>query len=286
MGIAGTIAVLVGAVMIGLLHTTKVRLDPLSQPLSLYALTEEAWLFNTGVATVAVGLGLLLASMIRTGRVSRLSVESTTLLLCALGLVTLVVFPDRNAQGGLTTIGRIHWTASMVAFAALPIAPVLLGRRHRRSAGCSALPGIARVLALVAMALVAVFVAGSIIRAVTPISLWHIGGAVERALAAVELAAAVLVGLWACGMRPLGKRADVPDAAPGTAPSIVEPITALAPAARSGSSGTSPARHQVVRRQARRVAAPERARAPVRAGSARPPARWPGPWQPARDRAC
>lgn len=307
LGVAGTVAVLGGAVMIGLLSTTSADLNPLSQPLSMYALTTAAWLFNSGVTAVAVGVGILLVALVRTGRVTRLSVESCALLVCAVGLMTLIVFPDRNTDGALTTAGWIHWTASMAAFAALPVAPVLLGRRHRSAAGCSVLPGIARALAWVAIALVTVFVAGSIIKAVTPIPLWHIGGAVERALAAVELAAAVLVGLWTCRGCPLGSHAAPISEAPA---GPVDPIPARAPTARSvpgggrraaaitrppapcgartvpaagsGWAGALPGRRRTGRPMARPTPSPGMGRA-ARPGVTRPPMPWPGPtlrWHP------
>jgi hypothetical protein len=199
------VAVAGGSVMIGLLRATPVRIDPITQPLSMYALTAAAWLFDCGVSAVALGVGILLLALVRSGRVTGLSVESIALLLCSAGLVTLLVFPDRNPHGTLSAVGWTHWVASVVAFGTLPIAPVLLGRRHRRTAGCSALPGIARLLALVAMALLAVFVIGSALQYTLSIPVSRIGGAVERCLAAAELATALLIGLWAWRGCPAGR---------------------------------------------------------------------------------
>jgi hypothetical protein len=205
--VGGTIAVVAGAVMVGLLHTTApgARVNPVSKPLSVYALTTAAWLFNSGVAALALGLGLILVALVRSGGVQRLSAESITLTLCAAGLLTLIVFPDIGADGRLTTVGWIHWGASMAAFGALPVTPLLLGQRHPRSAGCSALLGVARLLALGAAGLLAIFVTGSALELLTSIPMWRIGGAVERALAAAELAALLLIGIWVwrgCPGRP------------------------------------------------------------------------------------
>jgi hypothetical protein len=184
--------------MVGLLHLTAAgaRVNPISKPISVYALTPAAWLFNSGVAALAVGLGLILVALVRSGGVRRLSAESITLTLCAAGLLTLIVFPDIGADGRLTMVGWIHWGASMVAFGALPVTPLLLGQRHPRSAGCSALLAVSRLLALGAAGLLAVFVAGSALELLTPLPIVRIGGAVERALAAAELGALLLIGIW------------------------------------------------------------------------------------------
>ena len=193
----GTLAVIGGGVMIGLLRTTGTRVDALSQPLSLYALTSAAWLFNSGVAMVALGLGILLVGLVRAHRVARRSVESVAMVLCAAGLIALTVFPDRDPHGTPTMVGWIHCAASFLAFGALPVVPILLGRRHRRARGCSVLPGVARTLAVIGVALWVVLVVGSALEVTTSIPAWRIGGAVERGLAVAELAAAVAVGLWA-----------------------------------------------------------------------------------------
>lgn len=196
--LAGTVVVAGGGVMIGLLRTTGVGVDALSQPLSLYAATSAAWLFNGGVATVAMGLAVLLITLIRTGRLTLRSVEALALLASAGGLITLMIFPDQHVDGAMTAVGWIHWAASMVAFGALPVAPIALGRRHRRRAGCSPLPGAARVLAIIASFLLLGYLAVSALHlAASWIPVWRFGGAVERGLAATELVAGILLGLWA-----------------------------------------------------------------------------------------
>jgi hypothetical protein len=205
--ILGTLVVASGGAMIGLLCTTGAGVNPLSQPLSLYALTPAAWLFDTGVVIVALGLGILLLALVRTGTLAGRSVGSAAILMCATGLIVLTIFPDHDPHGDLSPVGWIHWAASMVAFATLPIVPILLGHRHRRAAGCSPLPGIARVLGIVASSLLLLFVAGSALQFTLSIPADRIGGAVERMLVAAELAAALIVGLWTWRGCPSGRAA-------------------------------------------------------------------------------
>lgn len=160
----GTLVVIGGGVMIGLLHTTAGRLDPLSQPLSQYALTSAAWLFDSGVMVVALGLGILVGVLVSTRRMACGSAESVAMLLCIGGLITLTLFPDRSRHGALALVGWIHSAASLLAFSALPIAPILLGHRHRRARGCSVLPSAARVLAIIAAVLSLVLIVGSVVQ--------------------------------------------------------------------------------------------------------------------------
>jgi hypothetical membrane protein len=196
MAILGTVVVAAGGTMIGLLCTTGAGVNPLSQPLSLYALTPAAWLFDAGVVVVALGLGLVLVALIRTGTLAARSLGSAAIVACTTGLILLTIFPDHDPHGDLTAVGWVHWAASMVAFGTLPVAPILLGHHHRRVAGCSRLPGIARLLGAVAAALLLVFAVGCVLQFVWSIPTGRIGGAVERVLVAVELAATLLIGLW------------------------------------------------------------------------------------------
>ena len=118
-------------------------MDPISTPLSDYALTGAGWWFDTALLLLLVGvLALLGASMLR-GLVRIGSFAFAWLGLCAVGLGGIVVFPyDTTAGGLLTMTGWLHVAASVLAFGGPPLACLTLARRHQSVSGRSRLPGI------------------------------------------------------------------------------------------------------------------------------------------------
>lgn len=173
-------------------------LSPMSEPLSKYALTPAGWLFDLAVMVLALGVGGIVAALVLTRTVRISSVPFAALSGCALGLVAIVIFPDyTNQTGGLTTIGWLHWSASVAAFAGPPLAALLLARRH--AAGRSWPLSAARWLSIIAAICLTVYVAGAVLEWTTDLPVWLIGGAVERGLAAAEIAIAVTLAAWSRG---------------------------------------------------------------------------------------
>lgn len=189
--------VLLGAALLVLLHAVSKSISPLSQPISDYALTRYNWLFDLAVVVLAVGLATLLCALVAADLVELGSGSFVATAMCCVCLVVLVVFPDQGAAGGLSASGWAHWTAAMVAFGGLLVTPIVLGSRHRTRSGCSGLPGIARRVSYSAGAWFAVLLTGSVMELVTPLSIWRLGGLVERALSASEVVMAMLLGVWA-----------------------------------------------------------------------------------------
>jgi hypothetical membrane protein len=172
-------------------------LNPVSVPLSNYALTPAGWLFNAGVVALVVGLLFLLAALVAAGELSRASLPVLVTAGCCLALTVVVIFPDRTLpDGALTSAAELHWVAAMAAFAGLPVAPLLLARRHRMPIGCSGLPRVAGWLAKGAAVWFVALLGGSIMAFTDRRHVWHIGGVVERALAGSEIVAALLLTVW------------------------------------------------------------------------------------------
>lgn len=193
-----------GSLAIATLHLLPEAgdMNPLSEPISKYALSSAGWLFDTGVIILALGLGAVISALVLGRKLPPSSAAFVALSICCLGLVVLVIFPDETSGRTFTAVGWTHWTAAMIAFGGLPVAPVLIARHHRPDAGCSRLPAAARALSLTAGVGFIMLLVGSILEVVTVLPVWKIGGIVERFLGAAEIAAALVLAVWAwrgCG---------------------------------------------------------------------------------------
>lgn len=211
----GVVCAVSGALGLGLLELLPpVRsMDPMSQPLSMYALTGLGWLFDGAVLALAVGVGGVLCALVlgRCVRVSSMAFVAMTA--CCAGLIAIVIFPDYTSAGRLTMIGWLHWIAAVLAFTGPPIAPLVLARRHRSASGCSRLPATARMLSFTAVGCFVFFLGGTLLEWMLGIPVWRVGGIVERTLATTEIAIAVVLAVWVwrgcpCGVgwRPLRHR--------------------------------------------------------------------------------
>lgn len=183
-------------VALHLLPTSR-SLDPVSVPLSSYALTPDAWLFDGGVMALIVGVVSLLTALVVAGELPGPSWPVVVTTGCCLALTVVIAFPDRTLpDGALTSGAQLHWVAAMTAFAGLPIAPLWLARRHRIRLGCSWLPRLAGWLAAGATVSFAALLGGSILRFAGQPNIWHVGGVLERALAGSETVAALILAVW------------------------------------------------------------------------------------------
>lgn len=189
--------VLLGAALLVLLHIIARGLNPLSQPISNYALTRDGWLFDVAIVVLALGLATLLCALVAGGLVELGSGSFVITVASCVCFVILDVFPDRASGGGLTPSGWAHWASAMVAFGGLLVPPMVLGRRHRSDTGCSRLPGIARWVSYFAGAWFALLLTGSVVKEATRLGVWLVGGLVERALSLSEVVVAMLLAVWA-----------------------------------------------------------------------------------------
>ena len=189
-----------GAAVIVVLHLLPAgrALNPVSEPISNYALTSDGWLFDVGVIGLTLGLIALLSALVRSGCVAVLSPSFAVMGACCAGLVGVVVFPDQTSGGGsFSGPAQAHWAAAMLTFGGLALAPALIG--HRRASECSPLPRVARWLSVSSGWWFTLLFVGSILRvsAALPLPVPHIGGVVERALVGTEVVVAGVLTAWA-----------------------------------------------------------------------------------------
>lgn len=195
----GSVAVAFCAVSMGLLHLLPSGrgLSPVSAPLSDYALTSAAWLFDMSVLILAIGVGAVLAALVLGGYLRTRSAPFVVMTVCCVALVAVVVFPDHALNGVLGPSGWVHWGSAMVAFGGLPVSSTLL-RRHHRGLDCRVrLPVLTRALSMTAGSCFVVLFVGSTVDLMTSLPVWRVGGIVERLLALTEMTVTVLMAGWA-----------------------------------------------------------------------------------------
>lgn len=192
-GGAAVIACMVALVVLHLLPASD-GVNPISQPVSKYALTPDGGLFDWAIVAAAAGLAAIMAALILDRRSDRTLMAA--LGITALGLIAVVLFPDVTTAHGFTPIGRTHWIASMVAFGVMPVVPLRMRLLHRGRAGCVRVSRLCGRSAAASLGCFAALFVGNVIAFATGLPLWRVGGIVERLLVAAELTAAAVVALW------------------------------------------------------------------------------------------
>ena len=224
-GIGGAV---LAAVVIGALHLLPGTADisPISRTISEYALTDSGWAFNLGVVALAIGSLAVFAALISAGHTVRWSIGSVLGVLWAAALLVIVLFPKHNWAIGPSTNGQIHRVASIVAFLCLPVAVMLLTRRHPRtgSTGTRAHPRAARSafwLAVLSLVWFSPLVGAMLLSPITQTP-WYRAvplGLVERGLVICEVLAVIALGLWA--LTSTKRTPALPPASPArTAPAL------------------------------------------------------------------
>lgn len=126
MRLAAMIAAVAAAVdllVLGLLHLVSPEVDPVSRPVSEYALGDFGWLATT--KTLAEGVAAIaLAMALRRER-------AAALLLVVFGLLKLAMplFPVDALGMPATSAGRVHNVLGNLTFVLLPLAALLLSER-------------------------------------------------------------------------------------------------------------------------------------------------------------
>jgi hypothetical membrane protein len=202
MGISGAG---VAVVLVGLLHVLAAgQVDPVRRTISEYALGTYQNLFDVGVLGLALGSVLIAAALVRAGLARRPS--AFLLGAWALALVLVVVFEKANWSVGPSVGGYIHRYASLVAFICLPVAALLIGR------GRTGTPAAwSRGLGVLSLLWLGWILAGVVLRPLTGVPWWQFLplGLVERGLALTEVAAVVVLGLWAWRSAPARVESDM-----------------------------------------------------------------------------
>ena len=127
--------------MLGLLHVVSPEVDPVTRPVSEYALTDFEWLAT--IRTLAQGVGpIALAVALRRERAG-------ALLLLIVGILKLAMplFPVDALGTPTTSTGQIHNLLGNLTFFLFPVAALLLIRPLRRR-GSRLAPLTAVVLAI------------------------------------------------------------------------------------------------------------------------------------------
>jgi hypothetical protein len=201
LALAGIAAIVVALGMIGSLHVTgpSAELDPMRRTISQYALLETGDVFNAAVVVLAAGSAATLLALIRTGLVPVRSGAASALLLWCGGLAAVVYFPKHNWAVGPSIEGTLHRYASVVAFLALPVAALLIGRRWRGDARWRGPATVSTALGVLALLCFAPIAVAFVLHPFTGVPWWRaipLGG-VERVLALVEVVTVVYLGCWA-----------------------------------------------------------------------------------------
>jgi hypothetical protein len=216
LAVAGLTGAGLAVVLIGLLHVIASDVDPVRWTISEYALGGFRPLFDVGVLGLAVGSALVLAASVRAGLLRWPSVGAVLLALWTVALVVVVAFEKTNWAVGQSVSGYIHRYASLVAFASLPAAVLVIGRRWRGDAEWGRFAAWSRRLGGVALLLLATILVGVALRRVVGVVVWGILplGLVERALALAEVAAVVVLGTWAYRVAAVPRAAGAPAPVP------------------------------------------------------------------------
>jgi Protein of unknown function (DUF998) len=194
-------AALVGAGVVAVLalHVLATDVDPIRRTLSQYALGPWKPAFDAGVLAVAIGSAAVLAGLVRAGLVRRRGVAAGSLAAWSACLLVVVAFEKIDWSVGPTPTGYLHRYASLVAFLCLPVAALVLGRAWRGDARWGRFAGWTRWLGIASLAWLAPLLLGFVLRPLTGVPWWRFVplGLFERGVALTEVAAVVVMGLWA-----------------------------------------------------------------------------------------
>ncbi|TCO55168.1 DUF998 domain-containing protein [Actinocrispum wychmicini] len=129
----GLFGVLTAIILIGLLHLIppSSNVDAVTRTLSEYGLLPDAWVFNVGVTALALGSVAVVVSLVSQEVIRAVSVTSFLVAVWSASLMVIVAFPKNNWAVGPSMGGTVHRVASVVAFVALPLAAIIVGRITR-----------------------------------------------------------------------------------------------------------------------------------------------------------
>ena len=198
--LSGTALIVAGVVAVLALHVVALEeVDPVRRTLSQYALGPWKPVFDAGVLAVALGSVAVLAGLVRTGLARGHGAAGALLAVWSACLVVVVAFEKIDWSVGPTPAGYLHRYASFVAFLCLPAAALALGRAWRGDARWSGFASWARWLAAGALAWLAPILLGFVLRPLTGVPWWQFVplGVFERGVALTEVAALVVMGVWA-----------------------------------------------------------------------------------------
>jgi Protein of unknown function (DUF998) len=113
--------------------------------------------------------------------------------------VVVVAFEKIDWSVGPTPTGYVHRYASLVAFLCLPVAALALGRVWRNDARGGGFARATLWLGVASLAWLVPILLGFVLRPLTGVPWWQFVplGVFERGVALTEVAALVVMGVWA-----------------------------------------------------------------------------------------
>ncbi|MDF3050309.1 MAG: hypothetical protein K0R87_1947 [Pseudonocardia sp.] len=219
--LAGAALVVAGIAAMLALHLVSPEVDPARRTISQYALGPWKPLFDAGVLAVAAGSAVVLAGLIGSGLVRWRSTSAALVAAWSVLLVVVVVFEKIDWSVGPTPTGYVHRYASLVAFFCLPAAALRVSRAWRGDVRWGRFAALTRWLGVGALAWLAPLLLGFALRPLTGVPWWRFVplGLFERGLALTEVAAVIVLGLWAArAARPAAPPSGAAAGAGATAP--------------------------------------------------------------------
>ena len=197
--LSGAALVVAGVATVLALHVLAPEVDPIRRTLSQYALGPWKPAFDAGVLAVAAGSAAVLAGLLRAGLVRYRSGTAVLFAAWCACLVVVVAFEKIDWSVGPTPTGYLHRYASLVAFVCLPAGALALGRAWRADPRWARFAAWTRGLGVAALAWLAPLLLGFALRPLTGVPWWRFVplGLFERGLALTEVAAVLVMGLWA-----------------------------------------------------------------------------------------
>lgn len=196
---AGIALLTAGVATVLALHVLAPEVEPLRRTLSQYALGPWKPYFDAGVLAVAAGSAAVLAGLVRAGLVRWRSAPAVLLAAWSACLVVVVAFEKIDWSVGPTPAGYLHRYASLVAFLCLPAGALLLARVWRGDARWARFAAWTRALAWLSLAWLTPVLLGVALWPLTGVPWYRFVplGLFERGLALSEVAAVLVMGLWA-----------------------------------------------------------------------------------------
>jgi Protein of unknown function (DUF998) len=198
--LGGTTLIVAGVVAVLALHVvTFEEINPVRRTLSQYALGPWKPVFDAGVLAVAAGSAAVLAGLVRAGLVALRGTAALLLAAWSVCLVVVIAFEKIDWSVGPTPTGYVHRYASLLAFFCLPAAALALGRTWRGDVRWDGLARTTRWLGVASLAWLVPILLGFALRSLTGVPWWQFVplGLFERGMALTEVAALVVMGVWA-----------------------------------------------------------------------------------------
>ena len=190
--LSGTALIAAGVVSVLALHVVALEeVDPVRRTLSQYALGRWKPVFDGSVA--------VLAGLVRTGLARGRGAVVALLAVWSACLVVVVAFEKIDWSVGPTPTGYVHRYASLVAFLCMPVAALALGRAWRGDTRWGGFARATRWLGVASLGWLVPILLGFVLRPLTGVPWWQFVplGVFERGVALTEVAALVVMGVWA-----------------------------------------------------------------------------------------